>query len=197
MSKSSLAPNGKATEPIADWEDDDSSEGSEEAGNEANAKIEDDADDKPPTEDSEASDEEDDDDTESKVLQSYRRILSRRVDLVGDYAGNELFLIEGDSLLLRCFSDDKLDFAVGLQLLHAAYNVERFLHQLIKRKCNFQIVFFSSNRDLCVPPQADQANHCKYFLARAAIIRHLQINLKKTQPDIAVLPHDPRWSCAR
>lgn len=35
---------------------------------------------------------------------------SRRVDLVGDYAGKELFLLEGDSLLLRCFNDPKLDF---------------------------------------------------------------------------------------
>lgn len=41
----------------------------------------------------------------------YRRLLSRRIDLVGDYAGNELFLIEGDSLLLHCFSDVELDFA--------------------------------------------------------------------------------------
>lgn len=29
---------------------------------------------------------------------------------MGDYAGSELFLIEGDSLLLRCLSDSKLDF---------------------------------------------------------------------------------------
>ena len=29
---------------------------------------------------------------------------------MGDYAGQELFLIEGDSLLLRCFSSANLDF---------------------------------------------------------------------------------------
>ena len=40
----------------------------------------------------------------------YGRLSVRRVDLVGDYAGQELFLIEGDSLLLRCFSDADLDF---------------------------------------------------------------------------------------
>ena len=28
---------------------------------------------------------------------------------MGDYAGQELFLLEGDSLLLRCFSDAHLD----------------------------------------------------------------------------------------
>ena len=40
----------------------------------------------------------------------YGRLSVRRVDLVGDYAGQELFLVEGDSLLLRCFSDVNLDF---------------------------------------------------------------------------------------
>ena len=29
---------------------------------------------------------------------------------MGDYAGQELFLVEGDSLLLRCFSGANLDF---------------------------------------------------------------------------------------
>ena len=32
------------------------------------------------------------------------------IDLVGDYAGKELFLIEGDSLLRECFEDDRIDF---------------------------------------------------------------------------------------
>lgn len=45
----------------------------------------------------------------------YGRLSVRRVDLVGDYAGQELFLVEGDSLLLRCFSDPNLDFARKLQ----------------------------------------------------------------------------------
>lgn len=40
----------------------------------------------------------------------YARLHVRSVDLVGDYAGSELFLVEGDSLLLRCWSDTKLDF---------------------------------------------------------------------------------------
>lgn len=40
----------------------------------------------------------------------YGQLYSRRVDLVGDYAGSEPFLVEGDSLLLHCFSDQLLDF---------------------------------------------------------------------------------------
>jgi hypothetical protein len=45
------------------------------------------------------------------VLTWYKSISSRRVDLVGDYAGSETFLVEFDSLLLQCFSNPKLNFS--------------------------------------------------------------------------------------
>ena len=125
-------------------------------------------------------------DPESQVLAQYRKLESRRVDLVGDYAGDELFLIEGDSMLRRCFDDDKLDFSPGAQLLHAVYNVEHFLHQLAKRKCNFDLIFFNSNRGLCLPPLASTEVSSRYYLARAAIIRHLQANIAKVHPDIRI-----------
>jgi hypothetical protein len=32
------------------------------------------------------------------------------IDLVGDYAGRELFLVEGDSLLRHGFEDARIDF---------------------------------------------------------------------------------------
>ena len=44
-----------------------------------------------------------------EVMKWYMKVSSRRVDLVGDYAGNEMFLVEGDSMLLRCFTDPMLD----------------------------------------------------------------------------------------
>lgn len=40
----------------------------------------------------------------------YKSLRPRSIDLVGDYAGQELFLVEGDSLLLECFSNVKIDF---------------------------------------------------------------------------------------
>ena len=46
---------------------------------------------------------------EEYLLAWYAKVLTRRVDLVGDYAGKELFLIEGDSLLLHCLSTSKVD----------------------------------------------------------------------------------------
>ncbi|KAK5322279.1 hypothetical protein LTR70_003780 [Exophiala xenobiotica] len=125
-------------------------------------------------------------DHDQKIADEYQQLTARRVDLVGDYAGNELFFIEGDSLLLQAFDDSMLDFSEGLQLLHAVYNVERLLHGLIQRKCNFKIVFFDSNKELCVPQNADRANASKYYLARAVIIRHLQANLATSQPQITI-----------
>jgi hypothetical protein len=128
----------------------------------------------------------DDEVTLSPVVRWYSKLYSRRVDIVGDYAGNELFLIEGDSLLLNCFSEKHLDFDPGFQLLHATYAVESFLHGLVARRCNFHIAFFDQHRELCVPQSASGATREKYLLARAAIIRHLRVHLKSTHPEIEV-----------
>lgn len=75
----------------------------------------------------------------------YNGLSSRTVDLVGDYAGDGLFIFDGDSLLLHIFSDEKLDFSPGFQLLYATYMVEAFLHALLRRKCHFRIAFFADN----------------------------------------------------
>lgn len=92
----------------------------------------------------------------------YASLTARVLDLVGDYAGRELFLLEGDSLVLHCLDDSRLDFQGiqktciefsvattnsicldGFQLLHAVRNVEEFLSHLIRSKCRFHIVFFT------------------------------------------------------
>ena len=80
--------------------------------------------------------------TEEQILQWYSNLYSRRVDLVGDFAGSERFLVHGESLLLQCFSDPHIDFDPGYQLLHASYAVEKFLQGLVSRACNFHIAFF-------------------------------------------------------
>jgi len=47
--------------------------------------------------------------SDTEVLDWYLGLRNRTLDLVGDYAGNERFLLEGDSLLLHCFSDIRID----------------------------------------------------------------------------------------
>ncbi|KAH7396308.1 DEAD/DEAH box helicase-like protein [Pyrenochaeta sp. MPI-SDFR-AT-0127] len=125
-------------------------------------------------------------DTTNQVLQWYSKLYSRRVDLVGDFAGSERFLVHGESLLLHCFGDPHIDFDPGYQLLHASYAVEKFLHGLISRCCNFHIAFFDDQQDLCVPQDASAMISEKYLLARAAIIRHLKVNLPDVLPDVEV-----------
>ena len=120
------------------------------------------------------------------VPTAYSQLSSRRVDLIGDYAGNELFLIEGDSLLLQCFSEPQLDYDHGFQMLHASYLVENFLRHLKDRKCNFHIAFFEDNETLSIPPWFPQRDPSKYKLTRAAIIRHMTINLTTAFPEIQV-----------
>ncbi|KAE8548143.1 hypothetical protein EYB25_009937 [Talaromyces marneffei] len=113
----------------------------------------------------------------SNLLNWYKRLWSRTVDLVGDFLGSELFIIDGDSLLLECFSNEKLDFYPGFQLLHATYIVEKFLQKLQQRKCVFEIVFFDSNAQFCIPTGSSDNNDNngddRYLLAREAIIQHL------------------------
>jgi superfamily II RNA helicase len=114
---------------------------------------------------------------DEKILQSYHRLSSRRVDLVGDFAGQELFAIEGDSLLLQCFENTLLDYEDGFQMLHAVYLVEEYLAQLQRRNCRFHVAFFEAHRHLCIPQSVKTINRSKYLLTRAALIRHLQSNL--------------------
>jgi len=185
MSAQATADKGTNNDEELDWDADSEEEVSVEAEDDDAEAADEDLDE--PDEDDEGADGDVvNGNPQKRALDSYSKLLSRRVDLVGDYAGDELFLIEGDSMLLRCFSDDKLDFDPGFQILHAANNVEHFLHNLVRRKCNFHIVFFECNRQLCLPPTANAANSSKYLFARAAIIRHLQVNLAQSHPGIAV-----------
>lgn len=121
-----------------------------------------------------------------KLLKAYHNLSARRVDSVGDYAGNETFLIDGDSILLRCFQDKRLDMREGLQLLHAVYIVETFLYDLVRHKCRFHIAFFESLADLCIPEHVPASYHDRYRLVRAVVIRHLSVNLRTTHPEVEI-----------
>ena len=61
----------------------------------------------------------------------------------------------------------------GFQLLHAVYAVELFLSNLSKRRCHFDIIFFSDLKHLCAPEDCSTSNAYKYQLARSVLIRHL------------------------
>lgn len=104
----------------------------------------------------------------------YTRLRPLRVDLVGDYAGSELFVVDGDSLLRHLWSDSRIDFDNGFQLLHAVYVVERWVEQVQRRKCRVHVAFFAVHANLCVHSGVSEANREKFFLARKIIIEHLK-----------------------
>ncbi|RDA83809.1 hypothetical protein CP532_4611 [Ophiocordyceps camponoti-leonardi (nom. inval.)] len=124
---------------------------------------------------------------EVDLISWFESISPLRVDIVGDFAGKELFAIHGDSLLLHCLTQSKVDFTNGFQLLHAIHAVEKFLTNLRQRGLNFHIVWFRDHEELCVPPSTDAEEddedddasvdlltmNCP-LLTRAILIRHLQ-----------------------
>lgn len=79
-----------------------------------------------------------------------------------------------------------LFFPEGYQLLHAVYAVERFLHSLVQRKCNFHLAFFDSHERLCIPPGTPDAKAHLYLFARSVTIRHLKAHLPCSHPSISL-----------
>ncbi|XP_044717417.1 putative dead deah box helicase protein [Hirsutella rhossiliensis] len=112
---------------------------------------------------------------EAELRAWYQAISPLRVDLVGDFAGKELFAIHGDSLLLHCLTEARVDFTNGFQLLHAIHAVESFLARLEQRGCNFHILWFRDHEHLCVPEgvSGDAASNC-LRLSRIILIKHLE-----------------------
>ncbi|KAF4582000.1 DEAD-like helicase [Ophiocordyceps camponoti-floridani] len=117
----------------------------------------------------------------------FESISKLRVDIIGDFAGKELFAIHGDSLLLHCLTQARVDFTDGFQLLHAIHAVEKFLANLTKRGLNFHIVWFRDFENLCVPaltasesePTPVETN--SYRLMRVIFIKHLQHHALRSQ----------------
>ncbi|RYP53461.1 hypothetical protein DL769_010517 [Monosporascus sp. CRB-8-3] len=94
------------------------------------------------------------------------------VDIVGDFAGEELFAIHGEALLVHCIEAARVDYDYGFQLLHAVHAIESFLSKLSDRGCNFHIIWFDSHKNLCVPHDTSGEEAYKYLLTRAVIIQH-------------------------
>ncbi|KAM4058822.1 DEAD/DEAH box helicase [Hirsutella rhossiliensis] len=108
---------------------------------------------------------------EAELRAWYQAISPLRVDLVGDFAGKELFAIHGDSL---CFIVSPKRGSTS-PLLHAIHAVESFLARLEQRGCNFHILWFRDHEHLCVPEgvSGDAASNC-LRLSRIILIKHLE-----------------------
>ena len=103
----------------------------------------------------------------------YKTINPLKADIVGDFAGKELFAIHGEAMVAHCIRKAKVDFDEGFQLLHAVHAVEIFLSKLVERGCNFHILWFDQYEHLCVPPGVPKQHAYKYGLTRAVLMQHL------------------------
>nr|CAG8529464.1 15724_t:CDS:10 [Entrophospora candida] len=120
----------------------------------------------------------------------YSNLHSRYIDIVSDYGGSELFVLEGDSLLFKILYDPKtnlLNFGKefsGGQFLALTFLVESFLKQLKDRECVFHIIFFDQHK--CI-----WNNNPKLLLAREIIIDHLKSY--KANVNIPIFKFDNWW----
>ncbi|RDB27046.1 hypothetical protein Hypma_005061 [Hypsizygus marmoreus] len=102
---------------------------------------------------------------------------ARWMDLLGDYAGSELFVIDGESLLQIVLDDPLL--AIGrprepsFQILHAFHILERTLDQFKKRSAEFEIVFWKDTCHTTLKTGEDIFTVASRMLAREILLKHL------------------------
>ncbi|KAJ6489614.1 hypothetical protein C8R47DRAFT_1177216 [Mycena vitilis] len=123
---------------------------------------------------------------------------ARWMDLLGDYAGAELFIISGESLLERVLDDPLL--AIGrplaiqdasFQIVHAYYVLETTLLEFTNRHANFEIVFWQANYHSTINTGGSAFNVASRHLARALLFEHL-LKLEVAVHTFTGL-EDPAW----
>ncbi|KAG6377309.1 hypothetical protein JVT61DRAFT_15098 [Boletus reticuloceps] len=140
---------------------------------------------------------------------------ARWMDLLGDYAGTERFIIDGGVLLqvhvyfanlpvfsaghslIQLIMDDPL-LALGksgdpsFQVLHAFHTLERTLDEFIKRSAVFDVVFWDESRHVTLQTGVGDFEEASRSLARKLLFNHL---LKIRQVSVYVFTglSDPKW----
>ncbi|KAI0034854.1 hypothetical protein K488DRAFT_44574 [Vararia minispora EC-137] len=108
----------------------------------------------------------------------YREVLKRArwMDLIGDYAGAERFVVDGEAVLQEVLDDELLAIGVdggNFQVAHAIHSMERLLDALMKRGAVFDVVFFAQTRHLTLRGDRSDFAHTSRALARVLLYNHL------------------------
>ncbi|TFY82995.1 hypothetical protein EWM64_g1015 [Hericium alpestre] len=103
---------------------------------------------------------------------------ARWMDLIGDYAGSERFIVDGESLIQHVLNDPLLALArseePSFQILHALHTIELFLDNLLQRAAVFDVVFWKDLRHLTIKTGCDNAFvSASRALARSLLFNHL------------------------
>lgn len=99
----------------------------------------------------------------------YEELTLRHEDIGAD--NDQIFLIEGDSLLLEILSDPLLDWKQGGQMLHVLYALEQYIRRFQEGGRVFRFVFFH-----CFGGVA-WADSPFVQLIRETVLRHLRTQL--------------------
>ncbi|KAK0506601.1 hypothetical protein EDD18DRAFT_1124170 [Armillaria luteobubalina] len=103
---------------------------------------------------------------------------ARWMDLIGDYAGDEPFIIDGESLIQNVLDDVLLAIGrnddISFQGLHAIYSLENILRNFVSRKANVEVVFWRNNIHATIRPGQTSFVHSSRCLARQILLKHLQ-----------------------
>ncbi|PFH46597.1 hypothetical protein AMATHDRAFT_69528 [Amanita thiersii Skay4041] len=106
---------------------------------------------------------------------TYRR--ARWMDLLGDYAGNELFIVDGESLVQNILDDPLLALGkendYGFQIIHAYFLLEKALLEFKRRSANFEIVFWEAYCHATIHTGASNFVVSSRHLARMMLYKHL------------------------
>ncbi|EIW78173.1 P-loop containing nucleoside triphosphate hydrolase protein [Coniophora puteana RWD-64-598 SS2] len=122
---------------------------------------------------------------------------ARWMDLLGDYAGTEPFVIDGDSIVQIVLDDPllalaKVDDPTSFQLLHAIYSIERLINDFKKRGAVFDIVFWKDHKHLSIHSGAPDQEVASRALARQLLINHLR-QLQDTTVHCFENIRDAKW----
>ncbi|KAF8069236.1 hypothetical protein FPV67DRAFT_1415532 [Lyophyllum atratum] len=120
---------------------------------------------------------------------------ARWMDLLGDYAGSEPFVIDGESLLQVVLDDPLLAIArdgePSFQILHAYHILERALLKFTERSAKIDIVFWRANSHATLQTGGTPFLVFSRLLARTLLSKHI---LKLGLPVYMFEDlHDPLW----
>eukprot|EP00286_Rhodomonas_abbreviata_P024202 CAMPEP_0181307918 /NCGR_PEP_ID=MMETSP1101-20121128/11157_1 /TAXON_ID=46948 /ORGANISM="Rhodomonas abbreviata, Strain Caron Lab Isolate" /LENGTH=357 /DNA_ID=CAMNT_0023414209 /DNA_START=403 /DNA_END=1472 /DNA_ORIENTATION=- len=130
------------------------------------------------------------DEIDERALQtahsSFSSLRPRFITVLSDFGETEKFVLEGDSLLMNAFSDERLDWSHGGQFLHLVYLVEKLLSELLSRGAHLCIPFFDSHASIWTDPSKR--------VARSLLIHHLKQTLPSNIPVVCFeSPASEEW----
>ncbi|KAF9225622.1 P-loop containing nucleoside triphosphate hydrolase protein [Gyrodon lividus] len=134
-----------------------------------------------------------------KCIDAEWHLASRRarwMDLLGDYAGTEPFILDGHSLIQLVIDDPLLALAKpgdpSFQILHAIHILERTLDEFIKRSAVFDVVFWDETRHISLMTKGSDFEEASRSLARRLLFNHLmKISQVRVYTFTGLL--DPKW----